>query len=204
MPPYSTTKPCPNCAKPIRLDATNCWFCGDVFNTVRCAECGSPIKMGSPACQMCGEQAPDTFTTTPVSRPNPAAATPPRATRANEQECPACDGIVPLAAVKCRHCGEPLDGPNRHAGRPRWGEGKTYAPHRGGKLLALAVVSLFCFPVVVGPLTVVLATGDLKAMHAERMDPDGAGLTWSALVIGAVITLLAYGLLASYLFTNWF
>lgn len=203
MPPHSATKPCPNCAKPIRLDAANCWFCGDVFDTVRCGECGSPIKKGSPACQMCGEQSPDTFTTVPLPTPSRPTA-PPRATRADEQHCPECDGIVPLAAIKCKHCGEPLDGPNRRGGRPRWGEGKTYAPHRGGMLLALAIVSLFCFPIILAPLAVVLAVGDLKAMHAERMDPDGAGLTWSALVIGTIISLLAFVLVAAYLLNGQF
>ena len=203
MSQLSTTKPCPNCGKPLRLDATNCWFCGDVFDTVRCAECGSPVKKGSPTCQMCGEVAPDTVTTVPPPPPASSAA-PPRATRANEQNCPACDGVVPLAAVKCRHCGEPLDGPNRRGGRPRWGAGKTYAPHRGGTLLALAVFSLFCFPVVLAPLVVLLTVDDLHAIRAGRMDPDGAGLTWSALVVGAIITLAAYVAIAAALFNGWF
>jgi hypothetical protein len=187
MLPY--TKPCRNCAKPIRKDAPNCWFCGDVFDIVRCVECGHPIKIGSPACQICGEEAPEP----PPPKPIPAAspdAPPPAAKRADEQDCPECGGPVPLAAIQCKHCGEQLDGPTRRKrGGPRWG-GKTYAPHRGGTILAVALLSFICLGIVVAPLAVVLAIGDLKAMSEERMDPDGAGLTWAGLVVGVISALL--------------
>lgn len=182
-----TTKPCPNCAKPIRKGATNCWFCGDVFDTVRCVECGHPIKIGSPACQICGEEAPPPPAQTPAT---PAAGKPPAARRADEQECPECGGPVPLAAIQCKHCGEQLDGPTRRKrGGPRWG-GKTYAPHNGGRVLAIALLSFVCFGIVLAPLAVVLAIGDLKAMSEDRMDPDGAGLTWAGLIVGVLSTLL--------------
>jgi hypothetical protein len=200
VPTYGTTRPCPNCAKPIRRDATNCYFCGDVFNTLPCVACDHPVKIGSPACQVCGEEAPPQ----PVLKARPVGAKP-MARRAGEQECPGCGEEVPLAAVVCKFCGEPLDSPtHKPREQMRWGEGKDYAPHRGGKLVALAVGSFFCFPVVLAPLVVVLAIGDLKAMRAERMDPDGTGLTITALVLGAVVTCVAYGLVGMAVLEGWF
>jgi hypothetical protein len=198
MPQYSTTKPCPNCAKPIRRDATNCYFCGEVFDTVRCVACDHPIKIGSPACQVCGEEAPPP----PVPKARPSGV--PRAARTDEQECPECGEVVPLAAVVCKFCGEPLDSPTRkQRDEMRWGEGKDYKPHRGGTLLGMAFASLLCFPVVVAPLVAVLAVGDLKAMAAERMDPDGQGLTIAALVIAGLITVAVYSLLGLALLNGW-
>lgn len=194
-----TTKPCPNCAKPIRKQATNCWFCGEVFDTVRCGECGSPIKVGSPACQICGEEAPDSQPRKPVAAPTPGP--PPAARRADEQECPECGGPVPLAAIQCKHCGEQLDGPTRwKRGKPRWG-GKSYAPHNGGRVLAIALLSFVCFGIVLAPLAVVLAIGDLKAMSEERMDPDGAGLTWAGLIVGVLSALLNIAAITVILFS---
>lgn len=188
------TKPCPNCAKPIRKEATNCWFCGDVFDTVRCVECDHPIKIGSPACQICGAEPPEPPPRKPAPAPAPASA-PPTAKRADEQECPECGGPVPLAAIQCKHCGEQLDGPaRRKRGGPRWG-GKSYAPHRGGTILTLAIVSFFCFGFILAPVAVVLAIGDLKAMGEDRMDPDGTGLTWAGLILGIISALLHIGLI---------
>ncbi len=192
-----TTKPCPSCAKPLRPEAANCWFCGTVFGIVRCVECGSPNRTGNVACQICGEPLP------PSAVLVVASDSPPAAPRASEQDCPACGGPVPLAAVLCKHCGAELDSPTRTQAA-KW-SGGTVRRSRGGGVIAAAVVSLlwllpvglslviffalrgrglrpeFVVPLGCGLLLcttgAVIAHFDLKAMTAGRVNADGATRT---------------------------
>lgn len=189
----SATKPCPGCAKPLRPDAANCWFCGRVFDIIRCVECGSPNRTGSPACQICGEPLP-AVPLLVVKSDNP-----PVARRADEQDCPDCRRVVPLSAVRCKHCGAELDSPTRQQAA-KW-PGATIRRSRGGSIIAAAVVSLvwllpfgvgacvlavvgwrglpafICVPLVCGLLLctagAMIAFRDLRGIHAGRVNPDG-------------------------------
>ncbi len=193
----SATRACPNCAKPLRPDAANCWFCGRVFDLIRCVECGSPNRTGSPACQICGEQLP-AVPLLVVKSDNP-----PVAQRADEQDCPDCRRVVPLSAVQCKHCGAELDSPTRQQAA-KW-PGATIRRSRGGSIIAAAVLSYpFMIPgigftigwinfkvlayLLVGfgflavGLTlcttgVVIAFLDLKGMRTGRVNPTGRTAT---------------------------
>jgi hypothetical protein len=70
-----------------------------------------------------------------------------------------------------------------------------YAPHRGGAILTMGIVSLlgllFCGPLtILGPIAAVMGTIDLRAMREGRMDPAGAGTTRAGQVCGIVTTVL--------------
>jgi hypothetical protein len=210
------TKPCPVCGKPIKLQASKCWFCGEVFDTEPCAHCGTPVKKSSTHCGFCGEptstqirpSAPEggTAPSPDPDRPQSEAIQPGRSAPrqgpdppvlggAGTQGCPRCGEEIPLAAVRCKHCGASLeedeDDPYRPGRRTRWRSGPVRRPHRGGTILALAIVSLLCCGVILGPAAVIMAIVDLNAMQAGRMDPSGTGLTWAGLVIGVLSTLAA-------------
>jgi hypothetical protein len=69
------------------------------------------------------------------------------------------------------------------------------APHRGGLILALGLVSLvggfaFCVPVVLGPIAWILGSIDLRAMRDGHLDPAGEGMTRSGQICGIISTLL--------------
>lgn len=205
----SDTKPCPKCAKPLRPDAANCWFCGVVFGVVRCVECGSPNRTGSPACQICGEPLPSPLLVA-------ASDTPPAAPRASEQDCPGCGGPVPLAAIRCKHCGAELDSPARQQAA-RW-SGATVRRSRSGSLIAAAVVSFLFNPCGCGFITggmnfksvahfvigfavlagglflctaaVVIAFLDLKGMRTGRVNPAGRTSTLIAGWLNGFMVLL--------------
>lgn len=200
----AVTKPCPGCAKPLRPDAANCWFCGRVFDIVRCVECGSPNRAGSPSCQICGEPLP----TSPVLVA--ASDRPPTTSRAGEQDCPGCGGPVPLAAIQCKHCRAELNSPTRQQAT-KW-SGATVRRSRGASIIAAGVVS-FLFPILAyvplafgftfggGPFwlvgfgflgiglslstaAVVLAFLDIKAIRLGRKNSDG----WVITTVGGVLS----------------
>lgn len=209
-----STKPCPGCAKKLRADASNCWFCGRVFDILRCIECGSPNRTGSPACQICGEPLPS------VPLLIGASDAPPVAQRADEQDCPECNAVVPLAAVRCKHCGAELNSPTRQQAA-KW-SGATVRRSRGGGILAAGVVSLFAPVLAYVPLAfaftfgggpfwavgfailafglffstsaVVVAFLDMKAMRLGRRDRDGWGITFTAGVLSGVSVLLHWAI----------
>lgn len=65
-----------------------------------------------------------------------------------------------------------------------------WAPHRGAAVLTLGILGVVvCF--VCGIIAWVMGSGDLKAMAAGRMDPEGEGLTRSGMILGIVGTCLA-------------
>jgi hypothetical protein len=79
--------------------------------------------------------------------------------------------------------------PYRPRRRTRWDSGPVRAPHRGGTILAIAILSIFCCGIILGPAAAVMAIMDLSAMHAGRMDPAGEGLTWAGLLIAIFSTI---------------
>jgi hypothetical protein len=76
-------------------------------------------------------------------------------------------------------------------------------PHRGGTVLVLGVLSLFCAAgMLLGPAAVVLGTIDLRAMARGSMDRAGASLTRAGQVCGILGTLMWGGLCILGLVTN--
>jgi hypothetical protein len=65
------------------------------------------------------------------------------------------------------------------------------APHRGGMILTLGLVSLFCNVLLVpGILAWVWGRSDLRQMKSGFMDRTGESLTMVGMIIGMVMTLL--------------
>lgn len=70
-----------------------------------------------------------------------------------------------------------------------------FAPHRGGLILALGLISLlgfmmFYLPGLLGPVAWALGSYDLREMRERRMDPTGEGMTQAGRVLGIVATAL--------------
>lgn len=72
-----------------------------------------------------------------------------------------------------------------------------YKPHRGGLILTLGILGIFCC----GPLGIVawvMGSSDLKEIRAGQMDPDGQSLTQAGMIVGIVATvLLAIGVIGN-------
>jgi hypothetical protein len=69
--------------------------------------------------------------------------------------------------------------------------GVRVRPHRGGTVLALGVLSLFCVAgFLLGPLAFLLARSDLRAMREGRMDRAGADTTRAGQICGVLGTIL--------------
>jgi hypothetical protein len=64
------------------------------------------------------------------------------------------------------------------------------APHRGGTILTLGILSLVCLPIVFGPLAWTMGNNDLKQMRAGRMDRSGEGMTRAGKICGIIATVL--------------
>ena len=79
----------------------------------------------------------------------------------------------------------------RSVGPMRFGPGGYVAPHRGGTILALGLVSLFCNVMFIpGIAAWTMAHTDLKLMNSGRMDPSGRGMTIAGMVLGIITTVL--------------
>lgn len=75
--------------------------------------------------------------------------------------------------------------------RPRRRRRREYAPHRGGTILALGIISFFCFPIVLGPIAWIMGNNDLREIRAGRMDPAGEGNTNAGRICGMISTIIA-------------
>jgi hypothetical protein len=60
-------------------------------------------------------------------------------------------------------------------------------PHRGVLILVLGILGLLLCQLL-GPVAWVLGKGDLRAMDAGQMDPEGRGLTQAGYILGIVAT----------------
>jgi hypothetical protein len=79
-------------------------------------------------------------------------------------------------------------------------QNRHYAPHRGGLILTLGILSFFCnFMLIPGILAWVMGRSDLKEIKAGRMDPTGEGLTTAGMVIGIISTALVGLILLFYI-----
>lgn len=81
---------------------------------------------------------------------------------------------------------------------------QNYAPHRGGLIMALGLVSLvggfsLCgAPAIIGPVAWALGSHDLREIREGRMDPSGESMTRAGQVCGIISTVLLL-LLAAFL-----
>jgi hypothetical protein len=72
---------------------------------------------------------------------------------------------------------------------PQPNEGGKLKPHKGPLLKILGILSLFVAPLVVAPITWMMARADLKEMDAGRMDPAGRKETQIARLCAMISTL---------------
>lgn len=64
-------------------------------------------------------------------------------------------------------------------------------PHRGGSILTLGIMSLFCnFLMIPGIVAWVGGVSDLKKISAGQMDPSGRGTTQAGMITGIFGTIL--------------
>jgi hypothetical protein len=199
--------PCPECRKPIQPQASNCWFCGAVFDTTPCPHCDSAVKRGAPACWFCGEP----LTVAPDREANVPAADAPLSENIQSQPL-LHERRLPEPASHCSACGEKLAPPFRYCPgcgksmqtavrRVHWEEQPLREAHRAGTLLTIAIIGLFGCGVILGLIVVVRAMLDLSAMRERRMDPSGEGMTIAALVIGILAAVT--NVVAIYLGLRW-
>lgn len=72
---------------------------------------------------------------------------------------------------------------------------RHYAPHRGGLILAMGIMSFVCNVMLIpGILAWTMGRSDLREMKAGRMDPSGEGITTAGMVLGIITTAL-FGLI---------
>jgi len=203
MPPRDKAMPCPKCGKPIQPDAPNCWFCGEVFDAIFCPRCFSRLKRGLVVCWFCGADLHASESILPRDAPALPKDQPPQSDGIQRspmpqpsvepqsipttRKCQNCDADVSVVARRCPACNELL-GPSQ--GMNQWDEPRLVQPHRAGSLLPLAVASLFCCGIIIGPIVAVAATNDLNAMQERRMDPAGEGSTRAAQLIAMIATAL--------------
>ena len=67
--------------------------------------------------------------------------------------------------------------------------GLPFAPHRGGTILALGILSIVFCPLF-GPFAWVMGSGDLGRMNQGLLDPTGRGATEAGRLCGIIGTLL--------------
>jgi len=80
--------------------------------------------------------------------------------------------------------------------RRRSRDRRDLAPHRGGAVLAIGILSFFFFPIILGPIAWIMGNTDLAQMRAGRMDPEGEGSTSAGRICGMISTILgALGLI---------
>lgn len=78
-------------------------------------------------------------------------------------------------------------------------------PHRGVTVLVLGILSLVFGCVVLGIISWVMGSGDLREMQAGRMDPSGMGLTKAGKILGIISVILsAVGILLTILWMVFF
>jgi hypothetical protein len=100
------------------------------------------------------------------------------------KDCPKCGMINPPEAQRC-DCG--YDFFSLKSERSFLG---SHRPHRGQTHLWTGIASLFVCGFILGPMTAISATRDLRAIANGAMDPAGEGLTRAGQILGIAGTIL--------------
>lgn len=180
---------CPHCAKLLKTADDKAGV------SARCPGCGQtimvPLSSEEGAAAPAGFDDPIRPPPPPVRRDSgfaeeevvddvePAAAETTLASGSGMKKCPMCGAQIKSAARVCKYCGEELPGAEGRRDR------SFHAPHRGGLILALGILSWVVCPIL-SIIAWVMGNQDLKEMDAGRMDPEGRGLTQAGKIIGIV------------------
>jgi hypothetical protein len=75
---------------------------------------------------------------------------------------------------------------------------RDVAPHRGGVVLTLGILSLVlgCLGIIFGPIAWAMGTTDLAEIRAGRMDPEGEGTTNAGRICGIIGTIVSVAFVA--------
>lgn len=96
--------------------------------------------------------------------------------------------------------GNPYSSPTRppqHYSRPAYSQ----TPHRGGLILTLGILSVFCnFCLVPGILSLSMGWIDLRKMQRGEIDREGHGLTLAGTILGGMMTAFAMLIFSIYIF----
>jgi hypothetical protein len=109
---------------------------------------------------------------------------PPLATVVPSSAGPPAPPAVPLPAAEVADDPDDRELRRRRPGRP------GLEPHRGQLILVLGLVSFVAAPLLLGPVTWIMATGDLRKMAAGRMDRAGRDQTRIGRICGLLSTSL--------------
>lgn len=160
-------------------DGSSCCWCGDLLffgdDGVICEACGSPSHVRcwtkGNGCNGCSRRIPYAYEPARQARPQ-VATRPKRMLETGESYCPTCGDIVPGYCFRCRDIyPQPVyTGPRKTL--PEANHALTYA-----------IVGLFCFGFVLGPIAIVKAN---SAKRTIAIDPryDGEGAATAAQIIG--------------------
>jgi protein-S-isoprenylcysteine O-methyltransferase Ste14 len=55
----------------------------------------------------------------------------------------------------------------------------------------MAIFGIFCFGIILGPVSFFMAISDLREMARGRMDPSGKGLTIAGQIVGLIVAILS-------------
>src|ERR1044072_4426716 len=114
-----------------------------------------------------------------VAAPATVAARPTRPLSPGEMVCPTCGDIVSNGyCFRCRNLNAGLyDGPKQTLPEAK-------------EALKYAIIGIFCFGFVLGPMAIVKGTNAKKAI-AEDPRYEGEGLATAAQIIGSIVSLLS-------------
>ncbi len=111
----------------------------------------------------------------------------------SDRSCPFCAEPIQMAAVKCRHCGEFVDGRARVA--PPAGAPKD---EKGIGILILGILSIKLGPcsIILGPLAWILGNSHIRDCEARGIKPNG--MVKAGKICGIIGTVLWVGFIAIY------
>lgn len=161
-------------------DGSNCCWCGDLLflgdDGIICEACGSPSHVrcwntvkGCNGCKRRGS-----YEIQPLPQPpTRVEQRPTRTLRTGENFCSSCGDIVRGYCFRCRYP------------HPQAYTGPKHTLPEANDALKYAIIGLFCFGFVLGPMAVVKGTSAKKQIAADPRY-DGEGVATAAQIIGGI------------------